>query len=156
MGGGQARQRSSSAIFSKSIFLSSYICTENAFYTSWEVKISLGSSKLIKCKFSKVYFWAPLWRENILDILGGKNQFRITKGYQMEIFKKLNEWSEMKCVCVWGGGKFAKGHQVCLELYLMLWKIFRHRQIIESSEGHKRSSSVNLSKCPDLDLKPPW
>ena len=91
----EARQRSSSAIFSKSIFLSSYICIENAFYTSWEVKISLGSSKLIKCKFSKVYFWAPLWRENILDILGGKNQFRITT--KVIKWKFLRNWmSEVK------------------------------------------------------------
>ena len=50
--------------FRKSIF--EVLCTEKAFWASWEVKIMSRSPKVIKCKFSKrlllSYYAQKKWR----------------------------------------------------------------------------------------------
>ena len=34
-------------------------------------------------------FWAPVHRKDTLDIMGGQNQIKNTKGHQVQIFKKF-------------------------------------------------------------------
>ena len=36
--------------------------------------------------FSTVYFSAPIYIKGIFNIMGGPNQFKVTKGHQVEIF----------------------------------------------------------------------
>ena len=44
----------------------------------------------------EVYFWALMHKERILGIMGGQNQAKVTKGYQVQIFKK----SILELLCI--------------------------------------------------------
>ena len=54
-----------------------------------KVKIRSRSPKVIKCKFSKSLFLSFYAQKKHLGITGGQNQVKVTKGHQVQIFKKI-------------------------------------------------------------------
>ena len=48
-----------------------------------------GQQRSSSANFQKNYFWAPMHRKSILGISGGQNQVKVTKGHQVQIFKKF-------------------------------------------------------------------
>ena len=90
--------------FSKSVFLSSY---SQKTYLRHHGRSKSGQShqRSSRAIFQKVYFWAPRHRRSILGIIGGQNQVKVTKGQQVQIFKKFI--FELLCIekVLWASGE---------------------------------------------------
>ena len=53
-------------------------------------KSGQGQQKSLNANFQKVYFLATMHSKGILNILGGQNLINVTKGYQVQVFKKIH------------------------------------------------------------------
>ena len=51
-------------------------------------KSGQGHQSSSSVTFQKVYFWVPMHMKNILNIVECQNQVKVTKGHEMQIFKK--------------------------------------------------------------------
>ena len=84
---GQGYKRSSSANFQKVYFLSSF-AQKKHFGHHRRSKSGQGHPRLSSANFPKVYFGAPMHKKCISDIMGGQHRVKVTKGHQVQIFKK--------------------------------------------------------------------
>ena len=74
--------------FSKSVFLSSYAQEKHFRHHKRSKCQLLDSPKAIKCKFSISVFLSSYAQKMDLDFIGSKNQVKVTKGRQVQVFKK--------------------------------------------------------------------